>query len=264
MPKPEQGRICCDEKTLLVIKCVHEMQEVRVMNRIASFACEEDDEGKHKELFLDQLDISPMECTALFEFLSYIKNLKRLDITRCKTKHFVFRELAKLLLQDNDITALVMRNVGMTDEDAQHIIDALGNEDCKVTKLDIGSNALTDECVKYLGDVLKSDNCKLTELDISLNELTDKSAEYLSDALKSTKCKLTKLDINNKKLTDEGARCLRGALESGDCKLTELNINSNKLTHKGDKHLRDALEIANCKRTELNSMLTVSAKYDNW
>jgi Ran GTPase-activating protein (RanGAP) involved in mRNA processing and transport len=264
MPKSEQGRICCNEESLLVIKCAHEMQEVRVMNRIASFTFE-DDGGKHKELWLAELDISPMECTALFKFLGYIRNLNKLVITRCRTKHFAFRELANFLCKDNDITALVMHYLGMTDQDAKHIIDALGNKKCKVTKLNIDTNILTDESVEYLSGVLKSGNCKLTELHIGLNELTDESAKYLSDALKSNKCKLTELDMSRNNVTDQGAKYLSDALKSDKCKLTKLNIRNNKLTHKGDKYLRD-VKNDNGEHTELNiisswNTLTAHATY---
>ncbi|XP_028391955.1 protein NLRC5-like [Dendronephthya gigantea] len=75
MPKER----CIDksnDKALLVIKCVWEMQEDRVMKMISSFASEDDD-----ELFtLRALNIAPAESTALFKFLSHIKNLKQLKI----------------------------------------------------------------------------------------------------------------------------------------------------------------------------------------
>ena len=101
----------CDDKTLLLIKCVHEMQEVRVMEFIASFT-----RGgkKYEEFHLDKLNISPVESTALFEFLSYIKNLKKLVIRECYMEHFALRELAKLLIRNNDITKLSIQQVQTT------------------------------------------------------------------------------------------------------------------------------------------------------
>ena len=234
MPKPEEGRIRCSDKTLLVIKCAHEMQKHRVMKRIAKFANEdEESDGTRKEVFLDQLEISPMESTALFEFLSYIRNFNKLEITRCRANHFAFCELAKLLFCNNDITTLVLREVGMTDQDAKHIIDALGGKNCKVTKLDIGTNMLTDKSVRCLSDVLMTSNCKLTELDISQNKLTDQSARYLRDALRNK-----------------------------ECNLTELNIKHNKLTQKGDGYLRDVQKDINGKR-KLNIVLAATKSDDS-
>ena len=83
-------------------------------------------------------------------------------------EHFAFRELAKLLIRNNDIN-------------------------CKLTQLGINYNELTDEGVKYLTDALKSGNCKLTHLAIRGNKLTNQGAKYLSDALKNGNCKLTHL-----------------------------------------------------------------------
>ena len=136
MPKLEDERICCDEKTFLVIKCVHEMQEITGMNLMAAWAGEVMHNGRIEELLLTQLDISPMECTALFEFLRHtnMKNLHTLKITNCATKHFAFCELAKLLLKDNEITLLVINKVGLTDEDAKHSFDTIGSGPAAVVK----------------------------------------------------------------------------------------------------------------------------------
>jgi Ran GTPase-activating protein (RanGAP) involved in mRNA processing and transport len=137
------------------------MQEVSRVMELASFTCD------NKEFIMLGINIWPAESTALFEFLSYIKNLNKLVIRECYMEHFAFRELAKLLIiRDNDIN-------------------------CKLTELNIRHNTLTDEGAKYLSDALKSGNCELTQLDISYNKLTDEGAKYLSDALKSGNCKLT-------------------------------------------------------------------------
>ena len=208
---PKVGRIDRDDDTLLyVIKCVHEMQEVSRVMELASFTCD------NEEFIILGLNIWPAESTALFEFLSYIKNLNKLVIHKCYMEHFAFRELAKsLIIRDNDIN-------------------------CKLTRLAINHSELTDECAKYLSDALKSGNCKLTELNISYNKLTNEGAKYLSDALKSGNCKLTQLDITHNQLTYEGAKYLCDALKSGNCKLTQLDISYNKLTDEGAKYLSDA------------------------
>ncbi|XP_028398295.1 NACHT, LRR and PYD domains-containing protein 12-like [Dendronephthya gigantea] len=107
-----------NDKGLLVIKSVWEMQEDRVMKMISSFASEDDDET----FILERLNISPAESTALFKFLSHIKNLKQLRIHHCIVTNITIRELAEFLKSDN----------------------------CKLTELNVRSNVLKTEGVKYL------------------------------------------------------------------------------------------------------------------
>jgi Ran GTPase-activating protein (RanGAP) involved in mRNA processing and transport len=260
---PRMAAITSDDNTLFVIKCVHEMQEVRAMELITSFGCEDDGE-RYNEFHLADLRIAPAESTALFAFLRYIKHLYILHITKCEMDNFVFLELAKLLQKENEIAdfdnALRDENCkvtrlnitsSLTARSVKYLSDSLTSNNCKLTELDIGHNYFTYEGAKYLSDALKSDNCKLTELVISDNKLTDEGAKYLSDALKSDNCKLTELDISDNKLTDEGAKYLSDALKSDNCKLTELDISHNRLTDEGAKYLSDALKSDNCKLTEL-------------
>ncbi|XP_028391954.1 NACHT, LRR and PYD domains-containing protein 12-like [Dendronephthya gigantea] len=220
MPKER----CIDksnDKALLVIKCVWEMQEDRVMKMISSFASEDDD-----ELFtLRALNIAPAESTALFKFLSHIKNLKQLKIYFCTVTNTTIRELAEFLKKDNH---------------------GLKSDNCKLTELNVSNNGgLTTEGVKYLSDALKSDNCKLTELNVGGNFLKTESAKYLSDALKSDNCELSELDVSDNDLKTEGAKYLSDALKSDNCKLTKLDVGGNDLKTEGAKYLSDALKSDN-------------------
>ena len=120
-----------NSNALFLIRCAHEIQDVRVMELLASFACKENDE-EYKTFCLEDVNIAPVESTALFEFLSFMKNLQSLNIHSCLMEDLVIREMVtKLLIEKSD--------------------------NCKLTKLD---------WTKYLSDALKSDNCKLTKLDI--------------------------------------------------------------------------------------------------
>ncbi len=151
---PKTGKIG-DNNALLVVKCIHEMQENRVMESLAASFGSEDDV---KEVCLAgqgaagqvQMNIAPAESSALFDFLSYIKSLNMLKICNCSMEHFAFSEMAKLLSKDNEITSLVMSLVRITDLDAKHIADALRSDSCKLTTLHIRGNKLTDEGAKYL------------------------------------------------------------------------------------------------------------------
>ncbi|XP_028391883.1 NACHT, LRR and PYD domains-containing protein 12-like [Dendronephthya gigantea] len=247
-----------NDKALLVIKSVWEMQEDHVMEMISSFASEDDNET----FTLLQLNIAPAESTALFKFLSHIKNLKNLEIFGCDwMKINTVRELAEFLKNNHGLGSAnceliglnVNDNIGLTGEGAKYSSHALKSDNCsKLTKLDVTANELIPEFAKYLSDALKSDNCQLTKLYLSHNDLKSEFVEYLGDALKSDNCKLTELDISKNRLSDEGAKYLSDALKSDNCKLTELDISQNHLTAEGVEYLSDALKSFNCKLTKLN------------
>jgi Ran GTPase-activating protein (RanGAP) involved in mRNA processing and transport len=129
------------------------MQEESVMKLIASHW----DDGE--EVCLDSLNIAPVESTALFEFLSYTKNLHKLTMTKCVMEHLAFRGLTKSLMKEN--------------------------ENCQLTELHLNDYDLTDEDVKCLSDALISDKCKLTKLDISYNGLKHDALQSRSPSLRS-------------------------------------------------------------------------------
>ena len=54
---------------LFLIRCAHEIQDVRVVELLASFACNNDEE--YKTFRLQNVDIAPVESTALFEFSKF-------------------------------------------------------------------------------------------------------------------------------------------------------------------------------------------------
>ncbi|XP_028391960.1 NACHT, LRR and PYD domains-containing protein 12-like [Dendronephthya gigantea] len=293
MPK-KLGIDKSNDKGLLVIKSVWEMQEDRVMKMISSFTSEndnsfasegddsfasEDDDsfasegddsfgsqvGDRETFALIGLNIEPAESTALFKFLSHIKNLNQLKITGCTVTNITIRELAKFLKKDNhglesdncELTELnVSSNIGLTTIDWEYFLnDALESDNCELSELNVSSNiGLTTIAWEYLlSDALKSDNCELIELNVSNNDLKTEGAKYLSDALKSDNCKLTELHVSNSiGLTTEGCKYLSDALKSDNCKLTKLNVRHSDLQTDGVKYLSEALKSDNCKLTELD------------
>ena len=192
--RPKRGVIDGDDsEALFLIRCAHEIQDARVMQLLASFAYDENDE-EGKTFRLEDIDIAPVESTALFQFLSCIKNLQKLEINNCRMEDVVIRELVTKLLTENSgnskITELNITNSGLKDEGAKYLSDALKSDNCKLIELDIWGNKLKDDGAKYLSDALKSDNCKLIKLDIWRNELKNEGAKYLSDALRVTTANL--------------------------------------------------------------------------
>ena len=247
---PKDGEIVGDQQKLLPIKCLHEIKEVAGRGVMTSFVCD-DNGGEYDTFLLRNLSLAPMETAPLFEFFVRMKNLKSLQILECTMEQSAYQGLANLLKKENKIKDLVIHNCHTSDDDAKHVIIALGNKNCKVTCLDLTRNKLTAGSTSYLRDVLKSGNCKLTELNLYSNELTDVAVEHLSEALKNDNCKLTKLFLSGKKLSDAAAEYLRDALKNYNCKLTTLVLRGNKLSDAAAEYLRDALKSGNCKLNKL-------------
>jgi hypothetical protein len=106
------------------------MQNDSVMELVTSFMREKNDiTTKTVSFGLFGLNIAPVESTALFEFLSYSNNMQMIHIMNCTMQKFACHELAKLLIQDNEVIKL-------------------GN--CKLTELSIIECRLTDEDLRHL------------------------------------------------------------------------------------------------------------------
>ena len=127
----KDGEISNDGK-LLPIKCVHEMQKVGGREVMTSSKC-----GDRVTFCVKTINIAPMESAALFKCLGHINNLKLLDICYCIMEYPAFRDLANLLKKDNKIEDLRIESCRISDDDVKHIIDALGNENFKVTRLNV-------------------------------------------------------------------------------------------------------------------------------
>ena len=76
-------------------------------------------------------------------------------------EHFVFRELAMLLIRDNDIAEMSIQSTKITGQHAKHIAGALKRPNCKLTQLDMTYTKLTDEGAECLSDALKSGTVNL-------------------------------------------------------------------------------------------------------
>ena len=225
---------------LLLIKSLHEVQKSDIMKLAA------DNVSGGGEYILKHMDILPLDCTALFQFLRHVKNLLELNNGgNCIGENGAL-EVAGFL-KEGKRTGLNLSTCWINKEGAEHLSDALKNENCKLTSLNL-SNNITDEGVEHLSDALKNENCKLTSLHLCGNEINNKGVEHLSDALKNENCKLTSLHFFND-ITD-GPEHLSDALKNENCKLTSLNL-SNNITDEGVEHLSDALKNENCKLKRL-------------
>ena len=235
---------------LLAVKCLYELQDINIMKSVSSNFLA----GEEGELRLKKLNITPIDSTAMFEFLGNCKNLKRLIFDNCAIQGtYSYKKMQRLLFSNpiNTITSLTWRG-NCTDQAVEYLGEALKGKNCKLTQLKLCDYEITDQGVKYLSEALKSENCKLTELDLSYNGITDQGLEYLNEALKSENCKLTELNLGDNEITDQGVEYFSEALKSENCKLTELHLDRNGITDQGVEFLSKALKSENCKLTTLH------------
>ena len=162
------------------------MQDCHIMNLAASKV----DDGAH--FHLRNLNITPFDCTVLFQFLRYVKNLLRLDLAN--NEHIDSLEVAKFLCENNVIELNLFGNK-IKDEGVEHLCGALINLNCKLTNLNLSNNNINDKGVQYLCGALKDVNCNLEELQINNNEITDKGFEQMCDFIETYEYKLISLEL---------------------------------------------------------------------
>ena len=73
----------------------------------------------------------------------------------------------------------------VTDEGFLHLLVALKDVNCKLTKLSLEGNELMDQFIPHLCSALEDPNCKLIKLDLTLNKFTEQGKNMLHQALKS-------------------------------------------------------------------------------
>ena len=125
------------------------------------YAASKVDVGGDGACLLQWLAIAPVDCAGLFQFLSHVKNLLRIDLS---WNNIGCLEFAKFLCENNEVIECKLSNNNINDEGVKHLCDALKNENCKLTNLNLGRNNINDEGIKHLCDALKNENCKLTNL----------------------------------------------------------------------------------------------------
>ena len=206
------------------------MQDCHIMNLAASKV----DDGAH--FHLRNLNITPFDCTVLFQFLRYVKNLLRLDLAN--NEHIDSLEVAKFLCENNVIELNLFGNK-IKDEGVEHLCGALTgiNEKCKLTNLNLSNNNIKDEGVEHLCGALINLNCKLTNLNLSNNNINDKGVQYLCGALKDVNCNLEELQINNNEITDKGFEQMCDFIETYEYKLISLELASPNMYKECRKRL---------------------------
>ncbi|PFX15250.1 Protein NLRC3 [Stylophora pistillata] len=238
-------------KAVLMLKCLHEYNDVTIVEKAAS------DLRKNK-IFNNKIDLSfsritPVDCAAIVFFLEKLYNLMELDLSSNKISDRGVSLLCNLLRDgQRKITMIDLNSNEIKDQGVSHLSEALKDVNCKLTKLCLGGNYITYQGASHLQDALKNVNCKLTELDLGGNGIGDIGVSLLSEALKDANCKLEKLDLSETDLADQGVSHLFEALKDVNCKLTELDLCGNMIAFLGASYMCVALKNVNCKLKKLN------------
>ncbi len=179
-----------NENALFGIQCLYEL-DIDVMTVARKFSPQD---GK---LSLEGLNITSVDCTALFEFLANSVNVEGLEFNNCKIQdNYTYGKMEKSLFNTpgNSITSFSW--VGsLTDEGVKYLSRALEGAHCELTEVKLLGIEATDEGVKYLCGALKHRNCQLKKLLLTLNCLTlsDTIVEYVNEAIRNENCKLDEL-----------------------------------------------------------------------
>ncbi len=108
---------------LLAVKCLYELQDSEIMKSVSSKFLA----GKEGKLQLNNLNIAPIDSTAMFEFLGNCKNLKRLSFHNCTIQgNYSCRKMQKSLFSNPANTVATFtwfRNC--TDEAVEYLSEAL-------------------------------------------------------------------------------------------------------------------------------------------
>ncbi|XP_046841784.1 NACHT, LRR and PYD domains-containing protein 3-like [Xenia sp. Carnegie-2017] len=262
-------------KTLgfLGIKCLYELQDWDVIRSVCAKL-----QSATEEISISDVSFTPVDCNALFKFLSECRHIKKIVFDKCKMLdnhsfvsnnascnltsisflrcdfgNYFLKHFSDALKSENcPITELLIGGSNLSNKSTEYVSEALKSSNCKLTKLTYETTKISTGGVEVLSEALKSKNCKLTELSIYNTKLEHNSSKYLSEALQSEDCKLTKLTIHNYKMSDHFTKCIIEALSNPFCKLTELSICGSYTTDLCIRYLSEALKSENCKLTKLN------------
>ena len=125
-------------------------------------------------------------------------HLEKLDITVnwCSQFSNFFNMLNGEPCPCPKLVQMCLLDIGIYDEDAELLWDALTKGLRKLTSLDVSNCRLTNQCIPSLCEALQDEHCQLTVLLLNNNEIGDAGACMLFEkALGQEHCKLTKLHL---------------------------------------------------------------------
>ena len=228
---------------ILMMKCLNELMDDEMMKEIAGREV-----LKSGYISLDGMGITPVDCSAVVNFVKHVNFLRTLDIRGNPLGENGCLELSKLF-QERCYNSLLVDFCQVNDVGLKSLGKAIQETTCKknhrhfkLTEISLQGNVITDDGLSFLCEFLKSEHCSLTQLKLTNNKITDNGVSLLCDALKDEHCNLTQLKLSFNKITNNGVSLLCDALKDEHCKLTQLYFGASKTTDDGVLLLCGALK----------------------
>ncbi len=104
---------------VLAVKCLYELQDIEIMKSVSSKFLA----GEEGMLRLRKLNITPIDSTAMFEFLGNCKNLKRLIFRNCTIQgNYSYHKMQKSLFSNpTNSVASFLWFLSCTDEGVEYL-----------------------------------------------------------------------------------------------------------------------------------------------
>ncbi|KAG0624418.1 hypothetical protein M758_3G246100 [Ceratodon purpureus] len=176
---------------------------------------------------------------ALMEALRGGKSLRSIDIRDNMYGPEGGAALGLTLRSHAMLTEVYLSDLGLEDEGALAVIEALTEGASQVVVLELGGNEITEKVTPALATCIRSMK-HLTRLNLMENELKDKGAVTVSNAIKDSVNDLRELDLSVNELGRVGAVAAAQAV-ANKSEFKSLNLNGNQISEQGIEALREAL-----------------------
>jgi len=176
---------------------------------------------------------------ALMEALRGGKSLRSIDIRDNMYGPDGGAALGQTLRSHTLLTEVYLSDLGLEDEGALAVIDALNEGSSQVTILELGGNEITEKVAPALAACIRSMK-HLKRLNLMENELKDKGAVIVSNAIKDGLDSLCELDLSVNEIGRIGAVAAAQAV-ANKSDFKSLNLNGNQISEQGIEALQDVL-----------------------
>ena len=233
---------------ILVIKFLHEMQDVEMMKLCGR---ELDGGGPNNICYLNELEITFIDCMALLQFLVFVKFLTKLTLSDNQISGLGCFGLAKLLNENVILTQIDLIRTSLNDEGLKILCDNINAKSRRGMNLHLGVNQVTAKGVETLRDAIVEKKLNLTCLSLNVNAIMVEGAKALSTALAHNNCNITRLNLYKCGIRNEGVIALCAALQHEDCKLVDLDLSNNNINYEAVRNLCDLLILRKARLTHL-------------
>lgn len=176
---------------------------------------------------------------ALMEALRGGKSLRSIDIRDNMYGPGGGAALGHTLRSHTLLTEVYLSDLGLEDEGALAVIEALTEGSSQVTVLELGGNEITEKVAPALAACIRSMK-HLKRLNLMENELKDKGAVIVSNAIKDGLDNLCELDLSVNEIGRIGAVAAAQAV-ANKIDFKSLNLNGNQISEQGIEALQDVL-----------------------